>query len=32
VREYDDDILMVKEYKAHSDEDFNSYVSINVEP
>lgn len=31
VREYDDDLLMVKEYKGHSDEHFNSYMATQVE-
>ena len=31
IREYDDDLLSVKEYMSHSDESFPSYISINME-
>ena len=32
VREYDDDLLMVREYKSHGDENFGSYLASQIEP
>ena len=32
VREYDDDLLSVREYKGHGDEAFNSYLAREIEP
>ena len=31
VREHDEDLLMIKEYKSHSDDHFNAYIGNNVE-
>ena len=31
VREYDDDLLMVREFRSHSDEGLLAYLSANVE-
>ena len=31
IREYDEDLLMIREYKSHSDEHFNAYIESNGE-
>lgn len=31
IKEYDEDLLMLREYKSHSDVGFNDYVTSHVE-
>lgn len=28
IKEYDEDLLMLREYKSHSDEHFNDYMAV----